>query len=186
MDALADGELVSRLRSGDVRAFDLAYNRYHQRLFGFMLRMVHRRDVAEDLSQEAWSRLARGARELRDGDRLAPWLFRVARNLACSRERRLSVERDAATLITELELERSPKDPHESAVSAALMRDLELGLAALPPRDRELILLVGVESLRPQEAAEVLGISPEALRKRLERAREKLRAAMAKLGSEES
>jgi RNA polymerase sigma-70 factor (ECF subfamily) len=60
-------------------------------------------------------------------------------------------------------------------VSSHLRVALERALAALPLADRELIVLVGVEGLAPQEAALVLSIRPEALRKRLERARAKMR-----------
>jgi RNA polymerase sigma-70 factor (ECF subfamily) len=48
---------------------------------------------------------------------------------------------------------------------------LEAAIASLPPMYREVILLVGVEQLRPVDAAGVCGISPESLRQRLSRAR---------------
>jgi len=51
---------------------------------------------------------------------------------------------------------------------------LDAAIADLPPMYREVILLVGVEQLRPVDAAEVCGISPESLRQRLKRARDLL------------
>ncbi len=171
-----DRALVERLRAGDARAFDAAYARYHGRLYAFLARMVLDRAVAEDLHQETWVRFARGVRELRDGARLASWLFRIARNLATSRARRRAIERGAADVWVE---QRRQLDgtgtPHDALEASEQRARLEAGLAALAPADRELILLVAVEGLQPQEAAEVLGIRKEALRKRLERARERLR-----------
>lgn len=166
---------MARLRAGDGAAFDLAYQRYSARVYGFLMRMVLRRDEAEDLLQETWIRFARAARTLRDDARLAGWLFRVARNLALSRERRRELEEDAAELLVLVGESLPADEPHQAFVAADTRRRLELALAALPARDREVILLVGVDGLEPREAAEALGIKPEALRKRLERAREKTR-----------
>ena len=67
------------------------------------------------------------------------------------------------------------RTPDELLAAARSREVLERALAALSPDDRELLLLVAVEGLRPQDAAEVLGLRPEALRKRLERARGRLR-----------
>ena len=67
------------------------------------------------------------------------------------------------------------RTPDELLAAAHAREVLERALAALAPDDRELLLLVAVEGLRPQDAAEVLGVRPEALRKRLERARGRLR-----------
>lgn len=173
MSEPSDAELVARLRTGDAVAFDLAYARYHRRIYAFLMRMLLRREIAEDLLQETWIRFARGALDLRDDARLGAWLFRVARNLALSRERRRSIEEDAEAWLTALGFD-APATPLDGAMAADLRRGIELALAALPPRDRELILLVAVDGLEPKEVAEVLALRPEAVRKRLERAREKM------------
>jgi RNA polymerase sigma-70 factor (ECF subfamily) len=65
----------------------------------------------------------------------------------------------------------SPSSPFEQTAGSELERRIEAALTTLPPACREVLLLVGVEGLRPAEAAVVCGISPEALRQRLSRAR---------------
>ena len=65
----------------------------------------------------------------------------------------------------------APASPFEHAVGHEFERRLEAAIAGLPVGFREVLLLVGVEGLRPAEAAVVCGISPEALRQRLKRAR---------------
>lgn len=170
-----DAALVARLKSGDAQAFEAVYQRWHQRIYAFLYRLVLRRDLAEDFAQEVWVRFATAAYNLRQDDRLGPWLFRVARNLVHSRGRHLTAAASATPLIAELYEQRAPSSPLESVVSSHLRVALERALAALPLADRELIVLVGVEGLAPQEAALVLSIRPEALRKRLERARAKMR-----------
>ncbi len=170
-----DAELVARLRTGDARAFDLAHGRYHAKIYAFLARMVLRRPVAEELAQETWLRLARSARRFDPDVHLSGWLFKVARNLAVSRERRRALEED---VMKELGDDRTPATPLDGLVASTTRAQLERALAALSPRDREVILLVGYEALAPREAAVALGLRPEALRKRLERAREKLRESM--------
>ena len=68
--------------------------------------------------------------------------------------------------------------PFEAAARRELERRVEAALARLPLRDRELLLLVGVEGLTPAEAAGVCGVPAVTLRARLHRAREKLAAEM--------
>jgi len=61
--------------------------------------------------------------------------------------------------------------PYEAAAASEAGRRLEAALGALPVAYREALLLVAIEGLRPMEAAHVCGVSPEAMRQRLSRAR---------------
>lgn len=126
------------------------------------------------LLEETWLRLVTKAGDLTDDTRLGPWLFTVARNLFASwcRHRALDDERmfDLA-LAWPGALPR--ESPFEAAARSETERRLEAALARLPPRDREVLLLVGAD-LSPSEAAVALGLAPEVVRKRLQRARERL------------
>lgn len=143
-------ELLARLKSGDESAFDRIYERYRNRLYGFLIRMSGRRDVAEDLLQETWLRLAGHAASLRTDTRLGPWLFTVARNLFYSycRNRMLDENR-----IHEMSfLHRGAIDAQTPlAITAAheISRRLESALATMRPAYREVLLLVGVEGMAP-------------------------------------
>jgi hypothetical protein len=77
---LLERDLVARLKRGEPAAFDEAFDAYGSRLFSFLVRLSHRWEVAEDLLQETWLRLATRAPLLRDDTRLSAWLFTVARN----------------------------------------------------------------------------------------------------------
>jgi RNA polymerase sigma-70 factor (ECF subfamily) len=61
--------------------------RHRQRLFSYLLRLTRNRELAEDLMQETWLRLATHADRLRPGTCFAAWLFTVARNLFLSHQR---------------------------------------------------------------------------------------------------
>lgn len=172
MNQVFDAPLVARLQAGDPSAFDEVHTALNARLFSFLLRLSRRRDVAEDLLEETWLRLVTHAKRLRPDTRLAPWLFTVARNLYVSYQRsRLLEETHAASLIG-LWPGGSPRpSPFEETATNETERRIEAALAELPAAYREVLLLVGVEGFRPVDAAEVCGISPEALRQRLSRAR---------------
>jgi RNA polymerase sigma-70 factor (ECF subfamily) len=172
MDRDTELSLVEGLRSGDPAAFDAVYEAYRARVFGFLLRLSRSRTVAEDLLDETWLRLVSKARSLRADTRLGPWLFTVARNL-CWRHRRsclMEETRDPTTLALWPSPEAWPS-PLEIAAGDELQRRIERALAELRPQHREVLLLVGVEGLTPSEAAVVCGLTPEALRQRLARAR---------------
>jgi RNA polymerase sigma-70 factor (ECF subfamily) len=175
VDPPSDADLVRRLRAGDVAAFDEAYERYHRRLYGFLARLLGRRDLAEDLLQETWLRLAAHASGLRDDAKLLPWLFTVARNLCTSFLRwRVLEGRVSGVRPTE----EGGASPFELAAASELERRLEAAIAALPLRYREVVLLVCVEGLAPQDAARVLGLRPEAVRQRLLRGRDMIQSML--------
>jgi len=172
MDRHSELALVARLRAGDPEAFDEVFAVFHRRLFGFLSRLSRRRDVAEDLLEETWLRLVAHARRLRPETRLGPWLFTVARNLHASYGRSRLLEESCTVDLMGLWPLGSPSaSPFEATAASEIERRVEAALAALPVGYREVLLLVGVEGLRPAEAAEICGVTPEALRQRLSRAR---------------
>jgi RNA polymerase sigma-70 factor, ECF subfamily len=168
---LSDQELIAMLRAGDGRGFDSAYQRYAERIFGFLVRLARSRAVAEDLFQHTFLRLAERGPSLRADSDLRAWLFSVARNAFHSHVRALAV---AAR--TELPLPCA--DIGTGPERGLLLNELEAALACLATEDRELLLLVAVEGLTPQEVATMLCVDPVVLRKRLSRARARLAEAL--------
>lgn len=172
MDRESELALIARLRAGDPDAFDRIYDEFNTRLFNFLARLSRRREVAEDLLEETWMRLVARAGQLRSDTRLGPWLFTVARNLYVSyRRSRMLEDSHAAGLIGLWPSGSSPPSPFDATAANQAGRRLEAALGALPVTYREALLLVGIEGLRPAEAAAVCGVSPEAMRQRLSRAR---------------
>jgi RNA polymerase sigma-70 factor (ECF subfamily) len=168
----AEAELVERLRRGDRLAFRELYARYAQPTFRFLARLSGRRDVAEDLHQETWLRVARHRERLAPDSDLAAWIFTIARNTFVSSRRRVEIatfSRDGVTA--------APEGATAFDADPACL-DLERALAALPEAHREILLLVGVAGLEIARAAEVLDLRPDAARQRLARARAALQEAL--------
>lgn len=163
--------LVSRLRAGDGSAFDEIYDAYNHRLLCFLTRLEKNRSIAEDLLEETWLRLVSGSEDLLADTRLGPWLFTVARNLYVSYCRSRAREESYTADLILLWPSGLPQSLFDSASLNEFEEQLEAAIAALAPMYREVLLLVGVEQLRPMHAAEVCGITRECLRQRLSRAR---------------
>jgi RNA polymerase sigma-70 factor, ECF subfamily len=161
-------ELVELLRRCDRAAFRELYARYAQPTFAFLRRLARRHDAAEDLQQETWLAVARHASRLAPGSDLAAWIFTIARNQFRSWRRRVP-EPAAGAAVLQL-VSASTGDPGD--------HDLERALAALPEIHREILLLVGVQGLATERAADVLGIRADAARQRLARARAALAEAL--------
>ena len=179
MDPGTESALLERLRDGDVLAFDAIHTAFNRRLFTFLLRLSRRRDVAEDLLEETWLRMVKHAPRLRPDTHLGPWLFNVARNLYVSYVRaRLLEESAAASLMALWPSMPERASPFEEAAASELERRVERALAALPATSREILLLIAVAGLDHSEAADVCGITPEAVRQRLSRARTQLARAL--------
>jgi RNA polymerase sigma-70 factor, ECF subfamily len=176
----SERDLVLRLRAGDAAAFDRLYEAESPRIFAFLLRLCGRRDTAEDLAQETWLKLAKAAPGLREDTNPAALLFTIARNAFVSYRRwaMLDLSRLVAFGIETLQTrshETLPDAVHERALQVEM---LERALQSLPVTSREVLLLVGVEGLEQDEVARIVGISYEALRQRLHRARAQLAVAL--------
>jgi RNA polymerase sigma-70 factor (ECF subfamily) len=171
MDRQSELELVRRVREGDSTAFDAVYTMFNARLFGFLARLTRNRHEAEDLAEETWLRFVANAERLTPDTRLGPWLFTVARHVHVSYCRSRAVDDMRTPEAIGLWPSVSCESPFEHAAATELEDRIEAAVASLPIVYREVLLLVGVEGLRPAEAAVVCGVSPDALRQRLKRAR---------------
>lgn len=171
-------DLVAGLRRGDPAAFDAAFDAYRGRLWGFLLRLSGRVEVAEELLQETFLRLAGHARDLRPDTNLRAWLFTVARNLHRSHRRWAWLDGQRLAELASRAVQATTPTPLEAAAASEAGRAVERALAAMPPANREVALLVLVERMEPAEAAEVLGLKPDAVRQRLARARQAISDAL--------
>lgn len=180
MDRESELALVRQLRNGDSAAFDAAYREFQARLYSFLTRLARRRDIAEDLDEETWLRLVASAGRLRPDTRLAAWLFTVARNLYVSYCRSRLLDDGCTVDLVGLWPVAAPQpSPFEEAAASELDRRLDAAVATLPARYREALLLVAVEGFAPAESAVICGVTGEAFRQRLARARAMLAQRLA-------
>jgi len=165
----------------DLGAFDRTYTEMNPRLLGFLLRLSGRRDTAEDLAQETWLKFAKAAPNLPADANVPAFLFTIARNAFISHRRWAMLDLSRIVMLGFEAVGAAADAPDEEHERARAMQILEAALAKLPLASREVLLLVGVEGLEQEEVAKILGISYDALRKRLSRARSELASKMEKM-----
>jgi RNA polymerase sigma-70 factor (ECF subfamily) len=146
------------------------FRRDGQRLWGLLMAVSGRADLAEDALAEAFARALRDASEIRDP---AAWVYRVAFRVV---QDRLREERRLAPL----EGHDVPATPRVSQDAQELMTALSL----LPPRQRAVLALHYGEDRSVREIAEVLGISQSSTRVHLFRGRKSLRQVLINEGNE--
>lgn len=179
-DAGGQRHLVARLRAGEADALQELYVAHKKPIFGFLVRLARDRHVAEDLFQNTWLKVTCAVGRLRDDTELKAWLFAIARNEFRSYRRWQLVDLSRVFLFYRDREEPTREATGDTNESSALT-GLEKALSMLGASDREVLLLVCVEGMSPQQAATVIGVSHDALRQRLGRARSRLKETLSKL-----
>jgi RNA polymerase sigma-70 factor (ECF subfamily) len=184
----SDESLMLRYRDGDVRAFELLVTRHRKALFNFILRFVRDTAAAEDVTQETFLRLVKGADAYERQAKFTTWLYTIARNLCVDAARRgkhrkaasldapLSDEDGAASLLDLVPDTGAGVD--RQAQSRELAVRLRQAIEALPDEQREIFLLREVADLQFNEIANVIGCPENTVKSRMRYALEKLREAL--------
>ncbi|MEO7730102.1 MAG: RNA polymerase sigma factor [Kofleriaceae bacterium] len=168
---VSDREVIRRVLGGDRTAFEILVRRHNQRMFR-AARAIVRSDVdAEDVLQQAWLGVFRNLAQFRGDATFATWATRIAVNeaLAASRKR---------PVVAEVVDGASEAAPDAALARAQVGALLESCLANIPQGNREVMVLRDVLELDTAETAACLGLSEEAVRVRLHRARAAVAATL--------
>jgi RNA polymerase sigma-70 factor (ECF subfamily) len=177
-------ELARGLMAGDQGAFDRFVEVFHSKIFQYALLMCGQREDAEEVAQDTLFKVFENIDQLREPERVRPWVFRIARN-ACYMKRRKSVFAPTQELSLDDLLPHSEQEgghrkleiadwsalPDDQVLRAELRDVIRQAIRELPEIYRSVILLRDVEQLNTDEAAQVLDITPESVKTRLHRAR---------------
>jgi RNA polymerase sigma-70 factor (ECF subfamily) len=184
----SDESLMLRYRDGDVRAFELLVTRHRKPLFNFILRFVRDTAAAEDVTQETFLRLIKGADAYERQAKFTTWLYTIARNLCVDAARR-GKHRKAASLDAPIGDEDGSASlldlvpdggaaVDRQAQSKELRLRLQQAIESLPDEQREIFLLREVADLQFNEIANVIGCPENTVKSRMRYALEKLREAL--------
>jgi RNA polymerase sigma-70 factor (ECF subfamily) len=180
----SDSALMEEVRAGDLEQLAELFERHHRRLYQFFLKLARDRSVAEDLVQEVFVRVLKYRHTWRDEAEFVPWMFALARNAAVDhfRARTRDGKRDAAAIP---DLAPQPPRAVERLEEEERAGQLRRALDLLAPEKREVLLLARFGELKHDRIADMLGISPGAVRVRLHRALKDLREAYRQVTAEE-
>jgi RNA polymerase sigma-70 factor (ECF subfamily) len=171
-DSDPDEVLMLQVARGDQAACRELVERHLDRILAFASRTVGDRAAAEDIAQEVFTRLWMHAKRWRPGPaRLTTWLHRIAFNLCVDHAKR----RRGETLVDMPDSLDSTHDAARLVAARDLQQHVTAALQSLPDTQRAAITLCHYQGFRNAEAAEVLGLSVEALESLLARGRRTLR-----------
>jgi RNA polymerase sigma-70 factor (ECF subfamily) len=177
-----DTTLMLRYRDGDARAFELLYERHKGPLYRYLQRMCGRREVADDLFQEVWSKVIASRSRYEVRAQFNTFLFRIAHNCAVDYFRRSGRPHErAAQDVDEIaeEIGAAEHERPDAALSEAQVRsDFRRALAELPPEQRDVFVLYEESGLTLEEIGRITGVAMETAKSRLRYAVGKLRTAL--------
>lgn len=169
------------------------YTRYSRGLFNYAYRLVGDYQWAEEILQETFLRAYTRAETFRQGAQVSTWLYRIAMNLSYDHLRspknrpKVSLstrsggaEGDSPDMASRLE---SPLGtPLDAAETDEVSRVIQVAVAKLPEKERNVVLLRHFQGLKFREIAEITGLTTRTVQNCLRRAREKLSGSLASMG----
>jgi RNA polymerase sigma-70 factor (ECF subfamily) len=181
----SDDELLAAARQGDAAALETLLVRYQPHLYRFGLRMCGNVEDAGDVAQESLISMARSVRGFRGDASVSSWLYTIARRFCIKKRRRskFAPTREESLDEPATDVARHLADPgptpERAETNSQLATALTPAIDALEPSQREVLVLRDVEGLSAPEVARILGMSVEAVKSRLHRARVAIREALA-------
>lgn len=173
-------QLTADLMARVPGSFDRFVDHFRAKIYHYSLMMCGQREDAEEVAQDTLLKVFSNFSQLRDPERVRPWVFRVAKN-ECFMKRRRSVFAPAHELSLDelmpsndggkLQIADWSRLPDDEVLRKELHATLSEAIRSLPENYRSVLLLRDVEELSTRETADVLGISEDAVKQTLHRAR---------------
>jgi len=176
-----DVRLMLQVRDDDAQAFEELVLRYQNRLVSLLTHLVGQRDLAEDLTQDVLLRVYRARKSYVPGAKFSTWLFTIAGNVASNALRTLSRRREVN--LAPRASDTAPHSLEAAAVAASgamptrqldkaeLCAAVQQAIDGLNERQRMAILLAKFEDLSYADIAEIMDMTPQAIKSLLSRAR---------------
>jgi RNA polymerase sigma factor (sigma-70 family) len=163
-------EVVSAAQHGDPRAISMLLSGSHAHVQRFARTLCSSPEDAEDAAQEALIVLYRKIGTLRATAALASWMFQIVRN-ECIRRSRFALRRPISAATVESSAE-------DAALTRLEIERIVVSIAGLPSEQRAVLVLRDIQGLSGAATAQALGLSRAAMKSRLHRGRETLRASL--------
>ena len=176
--AVEDTDLIRRAARGSVEAYNLLVSRWEKRVYNYLLRITGNREDALDLTQDVFLKAYQNLGKLDNPERFAPWLYRIALNVARDAGRRQRRE----PTVTEL---AEPIDGHaadDPVCRKEFVQVLAEALDELPEPLRQVLVLRHYEDLNFEQIARLTGTPASTLKSRFAAALNRLRTRLQERG----
>ncbi len=180
----SDHELMIAVRAGEIRRLGDIFERYHQRLYGFFVRLTNDRSASEDLVQLVFYRILKYRHTYRDEGKFSAWIYHLSRKVAADHHRKRSHAPAATDPVDLHEHPDAGPAPDARATAADDLDLLRVALTRLPLEQRELLVLSRLQNVEHKEIARLLDCSVGAVKVRVHRALKELREVYFKVRRE--
>jgi RNA polymerase sigma factor (sigma-70 family) len=179
--AISDEALVLQAKSGDWNALEHLIGRHQAWIFNIAVRMVHRREEAEDITQEVLLKMLTNLSTFQGKSSFRTWLYRIVVNHVLNLKQRPKALTfsELGKVIEQLPDQALPDQAEVSLPLSVLAEEAKVGctmgmLLCLDPRQRLVFILGELFGVTSEMGAELMGLSPSNFRQLLTRARHDL------------
>ncbi|MGQ9609928.1 MAG: RNA polymerase sigma factor [bacterium] len=170
---ISDEELMSQIKTGNVEAFEVLFNRYRTPIFSFIYRMLGDFHKAQDIFQETFFRMFKDAYRYKETLSFYPWLYRIAHNLCIEEIRR---QKKSETIFVNENIKESNEHwngrmPDKELEDKEIEQILEKAILQLTEKQREVFILREYHELSYEDIAQITSMSIPAVKSCLHRAR---------------
>lgn len=176
MDRTEERRLIKRALRGDREASEIFVRTYQHSLYNYILRMCGRPDVAEDVVQEAFVRALTGLERFDPKFRFSTWLFVIGRRVYLNLIQKHRPDSNSELVEARGSDNGAPESQLTRSDASGSIRDsLQAALTALPPDQREVLILFHQQEWSIRVIAQHLGIPEGTVKSHLHRGRKRLR-----------
>jgi RNA polymerase sigma factor (sigma-70 family) len=180
LEALADNQLMGKVRDGDLDKLGLLFERYKRPLYGFFYGLNKDQELSEDLVQNTFFRILKYRHLFRGEGDFKTWMFHIARNVSHDHYRKTKIKMKEAVEKWENRLgheETQAADMEHADEHQMLSKAMDL----LPTDKREILLLSKYQEKKYKEIGEILGCSEGAVKVKVFRALQELKGVYQQL-----
>jgi len=157
---MKDEILIDQYLRGNEEAFEMLMTRYEKRIFSYVNFMVSNPEDARDITQKTFIKAFRKVGELKDKAQFRNWLYKIAVNQTRDFFRNLW----DTTPVDEHDFPVENPSQERSVINRDLLLKAKKGIAGLPLKQREVVILKVFHGMTFPEIAELLGGKPETMR----------------------
>lgn len=182
MELYSDAYYIERIRKGDENCFACLLDKYSQRVFALVQRIVGNREDAEELTQDIFLQIYRKINTFKGDSSFSTWLYRIAYNASISETRKHKIDKISLeeNLISD-ETEASLSNQLDQGDLQERLLMLEKALELLPPEDKALILLYYKEDKSIEELTFITSLTVSNIKVKLHRIRKRMLGLMEKM-----
>ncbi len=175
--------LISKVKRGDVDAFEQLFEGYYKKVYNIALRMIGNHDDACELAQEVFIRIYRSIGGFKEESQLSTWIYRIATNVCLDelrrRKNRKIVSMDEDIKLEDNQLKRQLEDhkptPDIIAERNETREAIKEAILQLPEHHRTMIIMRDIQGLSYDDIAKILQTPEGTVKSRINRARQALK-----------